>query len=253
MRVLIIEDEALAVKRLKNLLLAYDADTQIIEELDSIEDSVEVLSANQDQIDLIFLDIHIADGLSFSIFDQVKVNIPIIFTTAYDQYALEAFKVNSINYLLKPIKESALASSIEKYKELNQKNNSSLDHLNHLIETLNVSSKKYKERFLIKHGDRLIPVQESDIQYIFSKEKLVYLRTNQAKYVLDGTLEDIIKELDPSKFFRLNRQYIARIQSIEKIHFHFNGKLKVNLTPYQEEDIYVSREKSSEFKNWLDQ
>ncbi|EAY26881.1 LytR/AlgR family response regulator transcription factor [Microscilla marina] len=261
MKVLIIEDEAPASRRLQKLITEIDPQIEVLEVLDSIEASVQWLGQHATP-EVIFMDIQLADGVSFDIFEQVQIQTPVIFTTAYDNYSLKAFKVNSIDYLLKPINKTALTQSIEKYRQLkNQFSTSNYQQqIGNLLETLSLgatgqnNTNAYKNRFLVKLGDRLESVAESDIGYFQAKDKMVLLITQQnKKYPIDYSLDDLERLLHLAHFFRINRQFIVRIDAIQSIHTYFNGKLKVILTPeVQNQDIVISREKSTQFKQWLD-
>lgn len=248
MKIVIIEDEIPAAKRIEKLIKEADKNAEIIAKLDSIEASVNWFSKNP-QPDLILMDIELADGQSFEIFNRIKITSPVIFTTAYDEFALKAFKVNSIDYLLKPIEIQSLKQSLDKWNAL--KGNSQSNNMSSLIESF--SAKKYKNRFLVKIGERLIAIENEQIAYFMTEDKYSFIiSTENKKYILDQSLDEIENMLAPRLFFRLNRQFIAPFKSIEAIHNHLNGKLKIILKPTQKEEIYVSREKASDFKFWLD-
>ncbi|SHM80077.1 LytR/AlgR family response regulator transcription factor [Mucilaginibacter sp. OK098] len=254
MKVLIIEDEAPAARRLQLLLESYDPSIRVISVIDSIEDAVQWLK-DFPHPELIFMDIMLADGQSFEIFEQVQVNVPIIFTTAYDEYAIRAFKVNSIDYLLKPIEPLLLESSLKKYKTLAP----SPEKLKEVMESLLVTNyrnrqpqSEFKNRFLVKVGDKFIPVPISEVAYFSFEDKLTFLNTTAAKrYMLDHTLDELEKLIDPQLFFRLNRQYIVSFPAIKAVHNYFNGKLKVYVTPELSTGIVVSKDKSHYLKLWL--
>ncbi len=252
MKVLIIEDEAPAYRRLSTLLQTNHPDFEIIEVLDSISDSLKWLR-NHNSPDLIFSDIQLADGLSFEIYKQTEVLCPIIFTTAYDEYMLEAFKTNGIDYLLKPIEKEHLNQSIEKFKLLKSYKQSSKDNLLDLINRLENKGKKYKTRFLVRLGTKLLPVQVGDIAYFYSSQGSTDMILNSGKtLIIDQTLDELQNLLDPSHFFRLNRQFLAHISSISSIHQYFKGKLKIQLHPSTSEIVTVSKEKARLFKKWVD-
>jgi len=252
MRVLIIEDEAPAFRRLQKVLLEIDSSIEILEVLDSIEDTVKWLN-NHQLPDLIFMDIQISDGISFEIFEQTSVECPVIFTTAFDEYMLKAFKVNSIDYLLKPIKKEELESSIDKYKKLHFKNSNSVD-ISSLLKEITLTEQKFKSRFLVKQGDKMLSIRVEDIICFFSKHGVVHIATTSQKtYLSDFTLDDLSNQLDPKFFFRANRQFLINADFIKVVHKHFKGKLLVELNGFDEEQILVSAEKATTFKNWLDQ
>ncbi len=250
MNVLIIEDEAPAFRRLQKILDEIDPELEILEVIDSVEDSVKWLR-NHSSPDLIFMDIQLSDGISFEIFDAIDISSPVIFTTAFDEYMLKAFKVNSIDYLLKPIKKEDLAQSIEKYRSLKTvfSGNTSM---NDLIKQIRLDDRKFKSRFLVKQGDKLLSIQTDDIEYFQTKNGVVYLATSEKKYLLDFTLDDLIKQLDPEKFYRANRQFVIGYNAIKAIHRYHKGKLLVELQIPTDEQIVVSSEKATEFKQWLD-
>ncbi len=250
MKLLIIEDEAPAFRRLQNLLFEIDPKLEIIEVIDSVEDSVKWLK-NHNAPDLIFMDIQLSDGLSFEIFDAVQIEKPVIFTTAFDEYTLRAFKVNSIDYLLKPIKKEALAQSLEKYNNLKSMFGQQQD-LNELISRIKLDERKFKSRFLIKQGEQLISVETGDIAFFYMHNGLVYVKsTSDRKYIMDYTLDELMEQLDPEQFFRANRQCIVAFGSIAAVHKWHKGKLLVETAPAADEKITISAEKASDFKRWM--
>lgn len=249
---LIIEDEAPAARRLQSLLQEVAPQWQIMEVIDNIEDTVGWLKSHQ-MPQLIFMDIQLADGLSFSIFEQVTIKTPIIFTTAYDEYAIKAFQVNSIDYLLKPIDKDKLQKSIKKFEELHQKQELTTPNIEQLLHFLQDKSQDYKNRFLVKMGERLIPIEQQEIAYFMAEDKIVLLVTHQnKKFAIDYTLDRLENLLNPTYFFRLNRKFFVRFDAIQQIHSYFNGKLKIDILPNPNTDVVVSRDKSSSFKDWLD-
>ncbi|MES2728072.1 MAG: LytTR family DNA-binding domain-containing protein [Bacteroidota bacterium] len=253
MKIIIIEDEAPALSRIKKMVYELEPDIEIIATADSIEQAVSVIKQNS-QVDLILMDIELADGQSFEIFNLVTVQSPVIFTTAYDEFALKAFKVNSIDYLLKPIDKDELQKAFSKYKTL-QKNNSIMDvnqQMQELLFNLKQPSGAYKNRFLVKQGQKLISIATDNIAYFFTQDKLCYVQTNgSSKYVIDYTLDELMGMVDPTLFFQLNRQTIASIACIQSVHTYFNGKLKVELKSSLSNEVVVSRERAAEFKDWL--
>ena len=250
MKVLIIEDEAPAARRLQQLLEAHDPTIQVIAALDSIEDAVQWLKAFP-YPELIFMDIMLADGQSFEIFEQVEVRGPIIFTTAYDEYAIRAFKVNSIDYLLKPIEPMLLAQALNKYRFINQSPGNFREIMESLLHQAKGADMRaaFKNRFLIRSGAQFISVEASEVAWFSFEDKLTFLHiTKQKRYVLDHTLDELEKLVDPYLFFRLNRQYIASFAAIKSIHNYFGGKLKVYLTTEPENGIVVSKERAHALK-----
>ncbi|WP_109832499.1 LytR/AlgR family response regulator transcription factor [Reichenbachiella versicolor] len=251
MKVLIIEDEAPAFRRLQKLLEEIDSQIEIIDVFDGVQETVKYLQSHKAP-DLIFMDIQLSDGISFEIFDQVEVKKPVIFTTAFDEYTLRAFKVNSIDYLLKPINQEDLIQSINKYKSLHVYDSPSESNLSKIIKEIHLTDVKYKSRFLVKIGEKMLSVETKDIGSFHAKNGLVYLQTKQNKfYVIDHTLDEIIESLDPEKFFRANRQFIICYDCVTIVHKYGKGKLLVETSPIQEEQIIVSSERASVFKRWL--
>lgn len=253
MKVLIIEDEHFSAERLKQQLLLLNSEIQVLDVLDSVKSSIDWFSKN-DEPDLIFLDIHLADKNSFEIFKEVNITAPIIFTTAYNQYAIQAFKVNSIDYLLKPIDVDELKIALEKYENLylqEKKENQSID--TELLQSL-LQKPNYKNRFLVKKGSQFESIQTENIAYFFSENKLTSLVTQKGnRYLIDQSLEELSSLLNPVDFFRINRQMILRIDSVVKIHTFFNGRLKLEIVHQDsKEEIFVSRERVQAFKEWLD-
>lgn len=258
MKVLIVEDEKHNASKLKRKLQLVDRDIEVLDVTETIEETVSWLRSHQEP-DLIFLDIELSDGQSFEIFKKIKVNCPIIFTTAYDEYALKAFELNSIDYLLKPIKEEDLSKALTKLENLkkslvgnDQSNAASIEKLLQDLKSSVAVSQPKRDRFLSKMGQRLVSVDIQDIAYFFSRNKISHIRTKEGKdYVLDYNMDEIQQMVDSTRFFRLNRQVIASIESIDKTNFYFNNKLKISLLPVFEEEVLVSRERASEYKKWM--
>lgn len=250
MKSIIIEDEALAAQSLENLILEVDSSIEIAAVLQSIDESVIWFKENT-MPDLVFMDIHLADGSSFSIFDEVDITCPIIFTTAYDEYALKAFQVNSIDYLLKPINKEDLQRAITKYKNFSSSNQGNNDALANLLASIKEDKKAKRTHFLIPSKDKLIPLPVSDIAYIYIETGIVKaVGCDQQSFVLDQPLDILMEELDNYKFFRANRQYIIAHNAIEDISLWFGGKLSVNMVVPTPDKIIVSKAKLSEFKKW---
>jgi len=251
MNVLIIEDEKLAADHLSSLIRLYDSEITILDRLDSVKKSVQWFNSNP-QPDLAFMDIQLADGISFEIFDQTMVNCPIIFTTAFNEYALKAFKVNSIDYLLKPIDFDELKVAIDKYKEIRgvpEQNQYQLVMDN----VISMLSDNYKQRFVIKVGEHIKSIAVDDILYFYSMEKATFLHTaDDHNYVIDYSIEQLENLLDPKKFYRINRKYLISMDSIKDIISYSNSRLKIELKHSKEMDAIVAREKVNKFKKWLD-
>jgi len=252
-KVVIIEDEKIAARRLERLLTKFEI--TIIEKLTSVENSIKWFLTNEHP-DLIFLDIQLSDGLSFEIFEKINIESQIIFTTAYDEYAIKAFKLNSIDYLLKPINEEELAISIKKYRKFNIKNTSPIDNnqLNKIKELLYKPLNKYKERFVIKIGAHIKTISSSNIECFYSENKATYVLTNDNKnYLIDYSLEQLETIVSPETFHRVNRQFIININSIKDIIFYSNSRLQITLSHYNNQEIIVSRERVKDFKLWLEE
>ena len=251
MKVIIIEDEKPSARRLKRMLESIDITTETM--LHSVEESIQWFNTNAHP-DLIFLDIQLSDGLSFEIFDQVEVKSAIIFTTAYDEYALQAFKLNSIDYLLKPIDEEDLEAAVAKYKtRLPQKTNIALDFEDIKKLLVNPIDRVYKKRFSVKVGQHLKLVNIDDVECFYSENKGTYLYTTEGRnYLLDTTLEALENELEPETFFRTNRKFFININAIKDIISYTNSRLQIKLNHYNEDEVIVARERVKDFKDWLE-
>lgn len=251
MKVAIIEDEALAADRLEKIIKDIDPDIQIEAKLGSIKESVKWLAIHK--VDLIFLDIQLSDGISFSIFDQININTPVIFTTAYDQYAVKAFQLNSVSYLLKPIRKTELAESLQKYKAL--KSSFNID-FNELLAAFQANPINYKKRFLIQIGDKYRKIDIDEIAYFCACDKSVFLRTLEGNsYAIDQTLDSLEHSIDPNVFFRINRSFIISLKSISNMISWSRSRIKLVLSPVveNENDTIVSIDRSSDFKKWMNQ
>lgn len=252
MNFLIVEDEEQAAKRLKRMVSKLAPDAFIHGPCESIKEAVDWFEENPEP-DLAFFDIHLADGLSFEIGEKTEVNCPIIFTTAYDQYAIRAFKLNSVDYLLKPITEENLSAAIEKFKSRFLKHPAKVFGREWPEQLKNDYENKFKKRFVTRVGERLQTVEVADVAFAYSENKGTYLRSQQGKnYLVDYTLEQLETMLDPAEFFRLNRKYIACFEAIDEVVTYSNSRLKVKLKDWEDQDIVLSREKTREFKAWLD-
>jgi len=250
MKAVIVEDEIVAAQNLQRIIGQLANDIEIIALLQSVEESVEWFSLNQAP-DLVFMDIHLSDGSSFSIFDKVTISCPVIFTTAYDEYALKAFEVNSVDYLLKPINTKNFERAITKFRSLTQSNSDNTDSLANLLASFKQAKEVYKSNFLIPVKDKLIPLAVDKIACFYTENKMVKIITNDNhSYHMDTTLEDLIHQLDPMQFFRANRQYIVSHKAIEDISIWFGSKLSINLAVEVPERIIVSKARVSEFKAW---
>ena len=246
MRVLIVEDETAAVDNLEYLLYKVDRAIEIAAVTESVEKTQQWFMHNH--ADLIFMDIHLSDGSAFSLFNHIEVSTPIIFTTAYDQYALDAFKVNSIDYLLKPIKQTDLERALEKFRRLTASDISSyISRINQLTEKT-----KFQSRILVTVKDKIIPLAVEDIACIYSTDrKTEIITTAEAAYTHNKPLDTMIKNLDPTVFFRANKQFIINRNQITDITVWFDSRLRLRLTAETPEDIYIAKNRVSEFKSWL--
>jgi len=257
MNVLIVEDESLSRQRLIEMLSHCDQDLHILDQTDSIEDTVAFVRSNP-PLDIAFFDIRLSDGLSFEIFNQTEINFPVIFTTAYDDYALRAFKVNSIDYLLKPINYEELNKALVKFQRyyINSREKLLPVSQEDISKFIRSFQSNYKKRFIVKFGDHIQFKNAHDIACFFADGKTVYLVTQNSnrKYITDHTLEELEHNLlDPESFFRINRKYIVRIDAIQDVRYHINSRLKLKLNATHEGEIVVSRDKVSDFKAWLNQ
>ncbi len=248
MKTLIVEDEKHARENLEKLLLELNPDIEILARIDSVSKTVDWLKNNK--ADLIFLDIHLADDLSFEIFNQVKVETPIIFTTAYDQYAIKAFKVNSIDYLLKPIDKAELGESLTKYQSLQKTKEIDFEQLKSVLDQSLHHS--YQSRFLVQRRDKIMSVKIEDVAYFEGEDRYVYLvKKDGNKFIIDYKLSDLEKMLDPDLFYRLNRSFISHFESIDRIIAVSKSRVKVHLNPPSSRDIIVSSANTRGFKMWL--
>ena len=251
MNCIIIEDEIPAAKRLSNLINQFRPTAEILEVIDSVEGAIKWLNTFE-KPDLLFMDIQLSDGLSFDIFNHTEIQSPIIFTTAYDQYTLKAFKVNSVDYLLKPIDPDELEKSFLKFDKIyNHPQSYDRSAIENLLQVM--TQKEYKSRFIVKVGQQLTYISVEDISYFYSDDGLLCAKTTNGKrHILDYTLDQLEQVLDPSQFFRINRKIITRINAINKIHTYFNSRLKLELQPKTELEVIVSRDRVNDFKKWLD-
>lgn len=252
-RIAIVEDEPYARKELKRLLASMPFETSLMGEAESVSKAVEMLNANP-KPDLLFLDIQLSDGLSFEIFNRVELSIPIIFTTAFDQFTLEAFKHLSIDYLLKPIEPELLQKAFEKYTNLRSSNTLSSFDYNELAKYLNPNKTvEYKQRFVGRLGNRLVRMETTELAYAFADSEGIILRSSSAKdLMLEQSLDQLEKQLDPSQFFRISRQMIVHIDSIQKVEKYSLSQWMLVLSPEHSERVLVSRARTSDFLSWMD-
>ena len=253
MKVVIVEDEHLTAERIRTLLLKIDPGIEVMATIDSVRSAVAWFRENENP-DLILMDIQLADGISFDIFEQVKIENPVIFITAYQEYAIRAFKVNSVDYLLKPVTDEALRAAIDKFRHFFLHDETypvvSLELLGTIRQMIR---KPYKTRFMVRVGDRIKSLEVDQILYFYSFQKGTYLHTaDNRDYVVEFTLETLTDLLDPALFFRINRRYFISHRAIGGMISLSGSKLKIELLHSDDDDIYVSRDRLSSFKEWLD-
>jgi DNA-binding LytR/AlgR family response regulator len=252
MKILLVEDEPLAAAQLAAHISALQPNAQIMAVCDTVKATVEWLQ-NNEAPELAFFDIQLGDGLSFEIFEQIKFTQPVIFTTAFDQYAIQAFKVNSIDYLLKPIDRADLEKALIKFEQLALPKTSNITPavLHEIVSTL--KTKNYKERFLVKVGTHLRVIETNDVQYFYSFDKGTYAKLSDGKdYLLDQSLELVEAMIDPNVFFRINRKYLVALKSINDVVAYSNSRLKLKVKQANNDDFLVAREKVKDFKSWLE-
>jgi DNA-binding LytR/AlgR family response regulator len=250
MSIIIIEDEKPSARRLQRMLTELQMEAEVM--LHSVEESIDWFQ-NNEHPDLIFLDIQLSDGLSFEIFETIDINSAVIFTTAYDEYALQAFKLNSIDYLLKPIDEDELVKAVSKYKERAPKQQSVTLDFNDIKKLLvNPIEREYKKRFSVKVGQHLKLINIDEIECFYSENKGTYAFTSEGRnYLLDTTLEQLEYELEPHKFFRISRKFFVNVNAISDMVSYTNSRLQIKLKTFKEQDVIVARERVKEFKDWL--
>ena len=247
MKVLIVEDETVAYENLAQMIRSCDPDIEIVANTEGVEQTVRWLQSNVHP-DLIFMDIHLSDGSAFNIFELMEVDVPIIFTTAYDQYAIDAFKVNSVDYLLKPVKPEALAEALAKFRRFSQSDVKM--YLERLMEQR--SEARYPERMLLRLKDKLIPIAVENVAFVYTADRTTQVYMNDGMcYTSEKSMEQIASQLDPKQFMRVNKQFLLARDSVKEITIWFDNRLRVSLTVATPEDVYISKNKSSEFKAWL--
>lgn len=255
MNILIVEDEELAVKKLQKTLTQIQHDATVVGTTDSIKSTVQWLQENPAP-DLILMDIELADGQSFEIFNQVNVKSPVVFTTSYDEYALKAFKVNSIDYLLKPVQKEDLEAALQKFVSIRQEYIGKANGINvdSLLQELQqkLQPKEYRKRFLVKHAQKLVSVETTDIAYFYSDGRLNFFKTyDNRKFVVDYTMDELEDMLDPKQYFRISRPFFVAIGAIDRIEDYFGNRLALHLKPSVDKEALVSREKVTDFKKWM--
>jgi len=250
MKVVIVEDEPLAAEKLERYLLKYSGDIEVLKTLSSLETAIPWIEEHQGNVDLFFMDVQLTDGLSFEIFSKVSVKKPVIFTTAFDEFAIDAFKVNSIDYLLKPITFTDLSQALKKLKSMREQLGKGVE-MGSLVAQM--GKKAYKNRFLVRMGNHIHSIPSESISYFYAEGRDVYLgRANGKKYLIEYTLESLEELLDPKHFLRTNRSFIVHINAIEDVVVYANRRLKLTLNPKVEGDLIVSRDKVGQFKKWFE-
>jgi len=253
LNVLIVEDEAPAAEKLERYLHKYSASITVVNKTETVSDTVNWLKVHQDKIDLIFMDVQLKDGISFSIFHEIKIEKPIIFITAFNEFALDAFKVNSIDYLLKPITFTDLSVSLKKLETLSAQLRWSDEKRKKIEQLSDIPTRNYKARFMVKLGDHIRSITSDEISFFFADGRDVYLiTTQQRKFIIDYTLEALDEILDPKIFYRVNRSYILNISAIQDVVVYTNSRLKITPHANWDKEIIVSRDKVSDFKQWFD-
>jgi two-component system, LytTR family, response regulator LytT len=251
MTILIIEDEEPAYKRLQKMLKELEPDHTLLDQIVSVSSAVKWFNEN-DAPDLIISDIQLSDGISFEIFKQVDIKCPVIFTTAYDQYAIEAFKVNSIDYLLKPVKKEELEKAVTKFKALTPATTAPAIDINKLLQSLQPAGTDYKKRFVVRYGEHIKTIDIEEVVYFYTEDKATFLCTKDARrFVVDFNLDTLDSILDPKVFFRINRQYIISIHSIAEMFAYSKSRVLIKLSPASKHETIVSTERSADFKLWL--
>ncbi|WP_459209230.1 LytR/AlgR family response regulator transcription factor [Aquimarina rhabdastrellae] len=248
MQILIIEDEPRAARQLQNLLKKSAFDFELLDIIDTVEDAVLWFESNTNP-DLVFMDIQLADGLSFEIFQKIEVTAPIIFTTAFDQYAIQAFKVNSIDYLLKPVQQKDLETAIHKFKKLNTTHTVAPTILKELLHGMQVPQKR--SGILVKEGNGFVQIRVSALLYVYSQESITFGVIQDKRYIIDETMDQLYGSLDESQFYRINRGQIISKMAVQKIEPYFNHRVKLTISSPRDQEFIVSRQKTSDFKEWM--
>jgi DNA-binding LytR/AlgR family response regulator len=253
MRILLIEDEGPAAKRLQKMLKEIEPGATILDSIVSVSSAIKWFNANEAP-DLVISDIQLSDGLSFDIFKSINISCTVIFTTAYDQYAIEAFKVNSIDYLLKPIKKDELAIAINKFKQLRNNTQQPVLDINKLLQSFTANAaNNYKTRFIVRYGEHIKTINVQDVAYFNTEDKINFLITKEGRrYTIDFNLDTLESMLDPKIYFRINRQFIIGIHSITEMFAYSKSRVLVKLDPPTKQETVVSTERSGDFKLWLD-
>lgn len=249
MKTIIIEDENLTAKRLEGLLHKYDPFIEVLTILPSVKEAVEWFDKHAAP-DLVFMDIHLEDDLAFKIFEKINLSVPVIFTTAYDEYMIQAFKVNSIDYLLKPVNYDELVQALQKFASL--KNQFAQPGMETLLKLIGQKEPEYKSRFMITVGTKIRSIETSEIAYFYSEDKLTFLVTKDGHSLpIDFSLDKLTTLMNPRDFFRISRQFLVSFSSVQTVHTHIKGKLKLDLVPKSKIEVLVSGDRMTDFKEWL--
>ncbi len=249
MKTIIIEDEALTAARLQSMLHTYDARIQVLTIIPSVAEAIEWFTQHADP-ELVFMDIHLEDELCFKIFEQINLEVPVIFTTAYDEYMVKAFKVNSVDYLMKPINYEELTGALEKFKRLRQ--HYGQDTMELLLKAISTKEPEYKTRFLVSTGSKLLSVDIERVAFFYFADKITFLVTTDNQHLpVDYSIDKLCLLLDPKLFFRVNRQLLVKLSAINKMHVYPKGKIRLELNPNVIKEVYVSMDKVTPFKEWL--
>lgn len=254
LRLVMVEDEAATARNLEYVLKGLNENINIVVILQSVSEAVNWFENNQTSYDIVFMDIRLADGLSFDIFKKVNIHRPVIFVTAYNDYAIQAFKNNGIDYILKPFDEQEIAKALDKFENLTKPAEQELKGLKlaQLLEYVNIELKSYKKSFLVHYRDKLVPLETAKIAWFYTSNEIVYAHTlDNKQYVMDFTMEQLEQQINPELFFRANRQFIINRKAILEIEFYFNGRLAVKISPETPEHILISKVRVPVFKSWM--
>ncbi|MBE9586840.1 response regulator transcription factor [Mucilaginibacter sp. JRF] len=252
LNIVIVEDEPVIARELARLLTQIDTGINITTVLNSVEEATDWFLKNADAYHLIFMDIRLSDGLSFSIFKNVAITRPVIFVTSYNDYALDAFKNNGIDYILKPFDEQEISRALTKYRQLTGQQQAPAISIDNLLQQIGQLNKAYKKSFLVHYRNKLLPLETACIAWFYTANEMVYAQTDDnSRYTIDQTIEQLMQQLDPEIFFRANRQFIVQRKFIQEVEFFFNGRFLVRITPEPPERILISKARVAEFKEWM--
>ncbi len=254
LRLVLVEDEVVTARNLEYVLKSLNEKISILAILQSVSEAVNWFENNQASYDVVFMDIRLADGLSFDIFKKVNINRPVIFVTAYNDYAIQAFKNNGIDYILKPFDEQEIEQALAKFENLTKPSEQEMDEqkVAQLLDYINAGLKSYKKSFLVHYRDKLVPLETAKIAWFYTSNEIVYAHTlDDKQYIMEFTMEQLEQQIDPALFFRANRQFIVNRMAILEIEFYFNGRLSVKVKPEPSEHILISKARVPAFKSWM--